>query len=136
MFYDKYAQLCKQKGVSKSAAATEAGLSKSLVTKWKTNKVEVPSPDVLKKLSTYFNLPVSELLGEEPELPQNEEKPTNQSAGELSEIKRQSKQKFDAILLDCTDAEANALLAMSEAFLASLRQGSVVPREEDSQKNR
>lgn len=65
MFYDKYAQLCKQKGVSMSAAAMEAGLSKSLVTKWKVNKVDVPSPDVLKKLSTYFNTPVSDLLGEE-----------------------------------------------------------------------
>lgn len=48
-----------------SAAALEAGLSKSLVTKWKTNKVDVPSPDVLKKLSAYFGMPVSELLGEE-----------------------------------------------------------------------
>ena len=65
MFYDKYAQLCKQRGVSMSAAALEAGLSKSLVTKWKVNKVDVPSPDVLKKLSVYFGMPVSELLGEE-----------------------------------------------------------------------
>jgi transcriptional regulator with XRE-family HTH domain len=48
-----------------SAAAVDAGLSKSLVTKWKTNKVDVPSPDVLKKLSAYFGIPVSELLGEE-----------------------------------------------------------------------
>ena len=71
MFYDKYAQLCKQRGVSMSAAAQEAGLSKSLVTKWKVNEVDVPSPDVLKKLSAYFNLPVSELLGEE-----EKEKPT------------------------------------------------------------
>lgn len=65
MFYDKYAQLCKQRGVSMSAAAVEAGVSKSLVTKWKVNKVDVPSPDVLKKLSVYFGMPVSELLGEE-----------------------------------------------------------------------
>jgi transcriptional regulator with XRE-family HTH domain len=65
VFYDKYAQLCKKRGISMSAAALEAGLSKSLVTKWKSNKVDVPSPDVLKKLSTYFGMPVSELLGEE-----------------------------------------------------------------------
>jgi transcriptional regulator with XRE-family HTH domain len=65
-----------------SAAALEAGLSKSLVTKWKVNEVDVPSPDVLKKLSTYFGIPVSELLGEE----KNEEKeePTAQDDG-LSE---------------------------------------------------
>ena len=64
MFYDKYAHICKRRGISMSAAALEAGLSKSLVTKWKVNKVEVPSPDVLKKLSAYFNIPVSELLEE------------------------------------------------------------------------
>jgi transcriptional regulator with XRE-family HTH domain len=58
-----------------SAAALEAGLSKSLVTKWKTNKVDVPSPDVLKKLSSYFNMPVSELLGEE-EKEAKKEQPT------------------------------------------------------------
>ena len=82
MFYDKYAQICKQRGISMSAAALEAGLSKSLVTKWKVNKVEVPSPDVLKKLSAYFNIPVSELLGEE-EMGIKKEQPTEY--GELSE---------------------------------------------------
>jgi transcriptional regulator with XRE-family HTH domain len=51
-----------------SAAALEAGLSKSLVTKWKQNKVEVPSAEALKKLSEYFKIPVSELL-EEKEIP-------------------------------------------------------------------
>ena len=82
MFYDKYAQICKQRGISMSAAAMEAGLSKSLVTKWKVNKVEVPSPDVLKKLSAYFNIPVSELLGEE-EMDIKKEQPTEY--GELSD---------------------------------------------------
>jgi transcriptional regulator with XRE-family HTH domain len=82
VFYDKYAQLCKGRGISMSAAAQAAGLSKSLVTKWKTNKVEVPSPDVLMKLSAYFNMPVSELLGEE-----EKEKPTAQGDG-LTENQR------------------------------------------------
>ena len=83
MFYDKYAQLCKRRGVSVSAAALEAGLSKSLVTKWKTNKVDVPSPDVLKKLSAYFGIPVSELL-DEGEKDIKKEKPTVKDDG-LSE---------------------------------------------------
>lgn len=64
-----------------SAAAVDAGLSKSLVTKWKVNKVDVPSPDVLKKLSAYFGMPVSELLGED------EKKPTAQDDG-LTENQR------------------------------------------------
>ena len=67
VFYDRFAYLCKQKGVSVSRGAVEAGISKSLVTKWKTNNVEIPSPDVLSKLSKYFNLPISELLDEKTE---------------------------------------------------------------------
>ena len=86
MFYDKYAQLCKLKGVSMSAAAIEAGLSKSLVTKWKTNKVDVPSPDVLKKLSAYFGMPVSELL-EEGELDIKKEQPTVNDDGLSDNLK-------------------------------------------------
>ena len=67
MFYDRFAYLCKMKGVSPSRAAIDAGISKSLVTKWKTNNTELPSADVLSKLSKYFGIPVSELLGEETE---------------------------------------------------------------------
>ena len=65
MFYDKFAFLCRQKGVSPSRAAIEAGISKSLVTKWKTNNIQDPSPDVVRKLSNYFNVSISELLGED-----------------------------------------------------------------------
>ena len=65
MFYDRYDQLCRQRGVSKSAAAEQAGFAKSLVSKWKKYNIEIPSPDILQKLSAYFGMPVSELLGEE-----------------------------------------------------------------------
>lgn len=66
MFYDRFAYLCKQKGVSDSRGAIEAGISKSLVTKWKKHSTEVPSAEVLSKLSKYFNVPISELLDDEP----------------------------------------------------------------------
>lgn len=82
MFYDRYDQLCKQKGVSKSAAAAEAGFTKSLVSKWKANKVEVPSPDILHRLSVYFNMPVSEILGEE-----QKENPGTTMDAEVSPLK-------------------------------------------------
>lgn len=65
MFYDKFVYLCKQKDVSPSKAAMEAGISKSLVTKWRTNRVKTPSSDVLDKLSSYFGVSVSELLSED-----------------------------------------------------------------------
>ena len=63
MFYDTFVFLCKQKGLSPSKAAIGAQISKSLVTKWKTNGTEVPSPDVLKKLSSFFNVTPDYLLG-------------------------------------------------------------------------
>lgn len=67
MFYDKFVQLCNQKGVSPSRAAIDAGISKSLVTKWKANGCKDPSPDVLRKLSVYFGVTVSDLLDEKKE---------------------------------------------------------------------
>jgi transcriptional regulator with XRE-family HTH domain len=125
VFYDKYAQLCKRRGVSMSAAALEAGLSKSLVTKWKTNKVDVPSPDVLKKLSSYFNMPVSELLGEE-EKEAKKEQPTEIDG--LSEKQRvfidKVRQMFDEELVLSGD---------QRRLFVTLGQFSIVRLERDAQ---
>ena len=62
MFYDKFVYLCERKRVTPTRAAIDAGISKSLVTKWKNNCVQIPSPDVLMKLSAYFGVPVSYLI--------------------------------------------------------------------------
>ena len=56
MFYDRFIELCDQKGVSPSRAALEAGISKSLVTKWKQNQSKEPSPEVIRKLAEYFGI--------------------------------------------------------------------------------
>ena len=90
VFYDKYMELCRKKGVKPSRAAMDAGISKSLVTKWQTNKVEIPSSEVLSKLSKYFNIPVSELLGESAK----KEQPTNVDGLSLENI---SKEDLDTI---------------------------------------
>ena len=63
MFYDRFVQLCKQRGVSTSKAAIDAGLSKSTVTKWKKDPETKPSGNVIDKLCRYFGISVSELLG-------------------------------------------------------------------------
>lgn len=67
MFYDRFVQICADRGVSPSRAATEAGLSKSTVTKWKNTPDAEPTGAALKKLSDYFGISISELLGEETE---------------------------------------------------------------------
>ena len=73
MFYDRYTALCQAKGISRSRAAQEMGLSNSTVTKWK-NTGATPSGETLAKVAAYFAVPVGELLGEIVPLPAAERK--------------------------------------------------------------
>lgn len=66
MFYDRFVFLCKQKGVSPSRAAEDAGLNKSNVTKWKKDPDARPTGKVIDKLTRYFGVSVAELVGENP----------------------------------------------------------------------
>ena len=52
VFYDKYAELCQQKGITPTAAALEIGLPKATPTKWKTSGA-TPSGENLKKIAVY-----------------------------------------------------------------------------------
>ena len=65
MFYDRFVQICAERGISPSRAAIEAGLSKSTVSKWKNTPEAEPTGAALKKLSDFFGVSISELLGEE-----------------------------------------------------------------------
>ncbi len=65
-FYRRFAALCRSRGISPSRAAENAGLSKATVSKWKREPDSVPSGTVLGKLSAYFGVPASTLLGETP----------------------------------------------------------------------
>lgn len=64
MFYELYSELCQKKGVSRSRAAKEIGLSNSTVTKWK-NTGAVPSGDTLSKVAEYFGVSVDDLMGKQ-----------------------------------------------------------------------
>lgn len=65
VFYDRFVQICTDRGMTPSRAAIEAGLSKSTVTKWKNTPDAEPTGAALKKLSDYFGISIAELLGEE-----------------------------------------------------------------------
>lgn len=69
MFYDRFIELCNQKGVSPTRAALEAGISKSLVSKWKSNATKEPSPEVLRKIADYFGISPYEVLEAKEEQP-------------------------------------------------------------------
>lgn len=54
MFYDRFLELCRQKGVSPAAAAREMGFSNATTTQWSHGSV--PSKASLSKISTYFDV--------------------------------------------------------------------------------
>lgn len=62
MFYDKFQELCKRKGISCNKAALEIGLSSAAPTKWKKTEA-VPSGDTLDRIARYFNVTIEDLLG-------------------------------------------------------------------------
>ena len=78
MFYDCYTALCQARGISRSRAAQEMGLSNSTVTKWK-NTGATPSGETLARVSAYFGVPVGELLGEAVPTVQEERKGLSRS---------------------------------------------------------
>lgn len=61
MFYDIYDSLCRRKGVSRSRAASDIGLSNSTVTKWKKTAA-TPSGETLSKIAAYFGVSMDELV--------------------------------------------------------------------------
>lgn len=65
MFYDRFLELCAEKGVKPTNACVEAGLSRGLAAKWKSTKTEKPSADALEKMSAYFGKSIDEILGKE-----------------------------------------------------------------------
>lgn len=113
MFYDKYVSLCRQKGISLSRAAIDAGISKSLISKWKNNQTQVPSPEILQKLSIYFCVPISDLLCEEKPLATEDE--------ELDEYLEMLRTRPEMRMLfrvskDATKADVEKAVAIVEAL--------------------
>ena len=61
MFYDRYVELCQQKGVSLTRAAKDNKLSNSTQTKWQEGSI--PNGATLIKLANYFNVSIDYLVG-------------------------------------------------------------------------
>lgn len=107
MFYDAFTALCAEKGVAPSTVCMEIGLSNSISTYWKQSK-KPPKHDTLEKLSKYFGVPISRLLGEEEK--------------EIAPVIDRS--ELFTILAGLTDQELDKVLDFAE-FLISKRQNPV-----------
>ena len=66
MFYDRFSELCKKRGISVTKATVEIGLSRTIGTAWK-NRGLTPKADTLQKIADYFGVTTDYLLGSETE---------------------------------------------------------------------
>lgn len=105
MFYDRFLELCAEKGVKPTRACTEAGLSRGLAAKWKATGTEKPSAEALEKMSVYFQKSIDEIL--------NKERP------HVPEDIGPNKQKILNSVPDLTEAEAALLLERIEKIKES-----------------
>lgn len=62
MFYEKFIELCVQRGIAPTKAAIEAGLTAGSVTGWK--KGSPPRSSAVQKVASYFDVPVEYFDGE------------------------------------------------------------------------
>ena len=60
-FYERYKQLCNEKGKTPTGVGRALGIDGSTVNYWKNN--HAPAHNNLKKLANYFNVSVDYLLG-------------------------------------------------------------------------
>ena len=114
MFFDRFKQLCDEKGISIYKAATEIGLNRAAANKWKAGSI--PNGQTLTKLADYFGVTNDYLLGKE-----TEKAPT--AAGERSVS--DDELKF-ALWGDCED--------ISDDDLADVRRYAAFVRERKKDK--
>lgn len=115
MFYDRFKQLCEQKGVSCNKAALEIGLSNATPTKWKKTGA-TPVGDTLDKIAAYFGVSTDFLLGKE-----SKKAPTTSGERSVSD----DQLKF-ALWGDCED--------ISDDDLADVRRYAAFVRERKKDK--
>ena len=80
MFFDRFEDLCKQKGVSKQRACIDCGLSRTAWNKWKAGAI--PNGDAVQSLADYFGVTTDYLLtGEE-----TKKAPTQEGERKVSDV--------------------------------------------------
>lgn len=105
MFYDKYCELCKMKGITPTKAAAEIGLGMGTPTAWK-KRGTYPNPAQVKKVAQYFNVSIDWLMDNE-----TEKQPT--ALGELSPTKKEFKELTDTL----SDEEIQKLREVARVML-------------------
>lgn len=86
MLYDRFLDLCVEKGVSVSQALREAGISRNAVHNWKNGSM--PNPLTRKKLERYFGVSLNEFMAHDEPAPPPEDLTITVLKEELELIKK------------------------------------------------
>ena len=114
MFWERFYNLCLEKGTKPNPVAKALGISSGIVTKWKTLGT-LPNGDTLTKLADYLGCSVDYLLGRTEE----KEKPTASKDDELAELLKdpELRQIYD-LMAGLDEEDLDDLLTYCQ-FLAS-----------------
>ena len=63
MFFTRFSELAKQKGMSTSAVAVKLGIPKTTVSYWRQNESVAPKTEQLLKIADFFDVSTDYLLG-------------------------------------------------------------------------
>ena len=114
MFWERFYNLCLEKGTKPNPVAKALGISSGIVTKWKTLGT-LPNGDTLTKLADYLGCSVDYLLGRTEE----KEKPTAPEGDELDELlKDPETREFYELIKDFSDDELEDLLNYGQDLIA------------------
>lgn len=62
MFWNRFYELCLQRGTKPNPLGKNIGISSGIITKWKTENT-LPNGETLIKIADYFNVSIDYLLG-------------------------------------------------------------------------
>lgn len=101
MFYDEFIKMCSLKGVSRTKACTDCGVSRTAWHKWQSGAT--PNGATLDKLADYFGVTTGYLLGKEypkKEAPALTEKDERDISKKLEETLNQLESSQDGLMFD------------------------------------
>ena len=107
MFWERFYNLCLEKGTKPNPVAKALGISSGIVTKWKTLGT-LPNGDTLTKLADYLGCSVDYLLGRTEE----KEKPTAPEGDEL-DVDTNTVAKICDIVMRETGKSADKIIIQS-----------------------
>lgn len=96
MFYDRFVELCDLKGVSRTKACIDCGVSRTAWHKWESGAT--PNGATINKFAAYFDVPVGFLLEDENKNPPSRIEPTERESRILEALRSKSPAEQKALL--------------------------------------